>query len=121
MLTTPALSLATDPATCVTTRRGLMRKCGKAYGYASFAGNIPTNPKRTEEINQRLRDLVKIATRPMTFAEIAEYCGMSKQAVYQIEKSAFMKIRKKHPGLLKEIEDCKYELPYLSCYQNESR
>ena len=62
----------------------------------SFAGNICWNQKRHDQINKKLSELAQKATAPMTFSEIAEYIGASKQAVYQIEKGALKKIRKKY-------------------------
>ena len=59
----------------------------------SFAGNIPFNRKRTDAINKKLSEMVEDMTHPYTQAEIAEYCLMSKQAVYQIELSAKKKLR----------------------------
>ncbi len=47
--------------------------------------------------------MVENMTHPHTCAEIAEYCLMSKQAVYQIEKRAMKKIAKYHPELKDEL------------------
>tara|TARA_S200000501_G_C20401481_1_gene559421 strand:+ start:80 stop:328 length:249 start_codon:yes stop_codon:yes gene_type:complete len=69
----------------------------------SYVGNIPTSAKRHEQINNRLKEMVAISTAPQTQAEIAEFCGMSKQMVYQIEKKALRKIAKKFPDLLQEL------------------
>ena len=65
------------------------------YGSKSFVGNIPPSPERTKEIDKRLNEMVKNAHRPHTLTEIAKFCGMSKQAVYQIELRAIKKARKK--------------------------
>ena len=87
----------------------------KFYGYSSFAGNLKYTDVRTKEINRKLQAMVDEGAGPLSLAEIAERCGMSKQAVHQIEQSALRKIRNKHPKLIKEILSTRYELPYLSC------
>lgn len=71
----------------------------------SFAGNIPYTQARTDTINKKLRQMVNEMTHPHTCSEIAEYCVMSKQAVYQIEKRAMRKIAKYHPELKEELEE----------------
>ena len=58
----------------------------------SYAGNVKKTGARTKKINGKLKEMVENMTHPHTCAEIAEYCLMSKQAVYQIEKSAMKKI-----------------------------
>jgi hypothetical protein len=65
----------------------------------SYAGNVPYNQQRTDNINARLVEMVENMTHPYTQAEIAEYCLMSKQAVYQIE----LKAKKKMYQGLKDI------------------
>lgn len=71
--------------------------------HKSFVGDIPYSNRRHDEINQKLRELVEITEGTLTQIEIAEYCGMSKQAVYQIEKSACRKIARKYPELKQEL------------------
>lgn len=80
-----------------------MKKGKKGKENRSFAGNLGSSHKRTKEINSKLREMVSKMTHPHTCSEIAEYCLMSKQAVYQIEKSAMKKIAKYHPELKDEL------------------
>jgi len=70
----------------------------------SYAGNVKKTGVRTKKINEKLSEMVDNMTHPHTCAEIAEYCVMSKQAVYQIEKKAMRKIANKYPELKKELE-----------------
>jgi hypothetical protein len=65
----------------------------------SYAGNIAHSQKRTDAINKKLSEMVENMTHPYTQSEIAEYCLMSKQAVYQIE----LKAKKKMYQGLKDI------------------
>lgn len=71
--------------------------------HKSFVGDIPSSNKRHNDINEKLRELAEKTDGTLTQIEIAEYCGMSKQAVYQIEKSACRKIAKKFPELKEEL------------------
>lgn len=81
----------------------MKRKRGKEN--LSYAGNIPYSQERTDAINEKLKQMVEEMTHPHTCAEIAEYCIMSKQAVYQIEKRAMRKIAKYHPELREELKE----------------
>lgn len=69
----------------------------------SYAGDVPRSKARTDAINKRLAKMVDEMTHPYTCAEIAEFCLLSKQAVYQIEKKAFRKIANKYPELKEEL------------------
>lgn len=77
------------------------RKEGKEN--LSYAGNVPCSQARTDAINEKLKQMVKEMTHPYTCAEIAEFCLLSKQAVYQIEKKAMRKIANKYPELRNEL------------------
>lgn len=72
-------------------------------GYKSYAGNVPKTADRTKQIDERLAELAAKTEGTLSFSEIAEYCGMSKQAVYQIEKGALRKIAVKYPELREEL------------------
>lgn len=72
-------------------------------GYRSYVGDVPASPGRTKEIDEKLAELAAKTEGTLSFSEIAEYCGMSKQAVYQIEKKALRKIAVKYPELREEL------------------
>lgn len=74
----------------------------KGKGYKSYAGNIPFNQERTDKINAKLKEMVENMTHPYTHSEIAEYCLLSKQAVYQIELKAKKKMRQGLKDIYKE-------------------
>ena len=76
---------------------------GKGKENLSYAGNVPYSGKRSKQIDEKLRCMVANMTHPLTQAEIAEGCGMSKQRVYQIEQRAFRKIAKYHAYLREEL------------------
>ena len=73
----------------------------------SYAGNIPYNKNRTDKINAKLEEMVENMTHSYTHSEIAEYCLMSKQAVYQIELKAKRKMRLGLWDVYKEWEKSK--------------
>lgn len=80
-----------------------MKKGKRGKENRSYAGNVKKTGVRTKKINSKLKEMVENMTHPHTCAEIAEYCLMSKQAVYQIEKRAMKKIAKYHPELKDEL------------------
>lgn len=70
----------------------------------SFLGNVPRSAKRTEGIDEKLNEMVeKLGHIENSLAEIAEYCGMSKQAVHQIQNRALRKIANDHWDLRHEL------------------
>ena len=68
----------------------------------SYAGNIGSSQKRTDAINKKLSEMVEDMTHSYSQAEIAEYCSMSKQNVYQIELSAKKKMYQGLKDIYKE-------------------
>lgn len=97
-------------------QRHYVRKAGKENN--SFAGNIPASNLRTEDIDEKLCVMVdNQGHREHTCAEIAEYCGMSKQAVHQIQQRALRKIANKHSELKDELCTPIYEGKELTWYE----
>jgi len=82
-------------------------KTDRPYGYESFGGNISRSTKRSNKIDRKLKKLVSTMTCPMSLADIAKECEMSKQAIHQIEKRALRKIAKQHPYLQHELSEAK--------------
>jgi len=68
----------------------------------SYAGNIGHSQKRTDAINKKLSEMVENMTHAYSQAEIAEYCLMSKQNVYQIELNAKKKMYQGLKDIYKE-------------------
>lgn len=73
----------------------------------SYAGNVKKTGARTKKINDKLKEMVESMTHSYTHSEIAEYCLMSKQAVYQIELKAKRKMRLGLWDVYKEWEKSK--------------
>jgi len=56
----------------------------------------------TINLNEKLSELAKTNNKIMSIPEIADYCGVSKQAIQQAEARAVMKLRRALYPVFKE-------------------
>lgn len=73
--------------------------------HKSYAPNAIYTAKRSAEINAKLQEMVEKDLGPLTCDAIAQYCGMSKQNVYQIEKRALKRVRFLLKDALSELRE----------------
>lgn len=71
----------------------------------SYSPNAKYTAKRSAEIDAKLSEMVDQDMGPLSCDAIAQYCGMSKQNVYQIEKKALKRVRYKLRHILSELRD----------------